>query len=190
MPPRPLVKAKRVKGARGVRAQPAVIEREEVEPHLAEMRQKHPLVNDFQAEVVRLIVHLGWNTPKIAAHMQCDVQRVRYAMEKAHVCAYRQELAMLAVGWDAVLAQHCLSQLLRAKSDYIRLEAAKDLTARAGLSMNRAAQPAVAVQLNFGVNTTLTGSAEPVMGSSAGKDTTDTDGQMGPVKTEPGDKGL
>jgi hypothetical protein len=151
---------------------PATIERSEIEPHLNEMRLKHPLVTDFQAEVVRLIIHNGWNAIQIARHMACDAQRVRYCMEKAHVCAFRSELAMVAVGWDAVLAQHTLSSLLRSKSDYVRLEAAKDLTGRAGLSMNRAQAPAVAVQLNFGVghNPPPLAQAEPrAQGGGAGR---------------------
>jgi hypothetical protein len=129
----------------------AVISREDIEPIFDEVRSKHPAITDFQAEIVRTIVHLGIDAAKIARLLKCDVQRVRYHMEKSHVQAFKQELAMQAVGWDAVLAQQTLRGLLHARSDYIRLEAAKDMLSRAGLSMERSSTPAVAVQLNFGI---------------------------------------
>ena len=136
----------------------AVIPRDTLEPAIDEIRHKHPHVTDFQAEVVRLFLHKGWSPATIAKYLKCEQQRIRYHMEKEHVAAYRQELAMRAMGWDAVLAQQTLVSLLTAKSRYIRLEAARDIASRAGLSLDRAAAPAVAVQLNFGVQMPTVGS--------------------------------
>ena len=178
---RKAVRVARANGGQREREEFAIIGRDEIEPHIDEVRARHPLITDFQAEVVRLIVHTGMNANQIAAQLQCDSQKVRYHMDKDHVGAYRQELAIKSLGWDAIFAQRTLVSLLQDKSSYVRLEAAKDIASRAGLSMERASTPAVAVQLNFGVTTPQVALAkvEPVA---------DTQPQMGPATVSPGDE--
>jgi predicted DNA-binding protein YlxM (UPF0122 family) len=128
-----------------------VVPMSEIEAHHDEVRARHPQVSDRQAEIVDLVIHTGWTMVEIAEHLGVDKQVVRYHMRKESVCAYRQELAMQVMGWDAALAQSTLRSLLRSRSDYVRLEAAKDLVSRAGLSQERARQGTVQVHLAFGV---------------------------------------
>jgi len=73
-------------------------------------------------------------------------------LKKQHVIEYRQQLAMMTLGWDATQALATMRDLLNSKSSHVRLEAARDLMDRAGMRQEQVRAPTTAVQINFNVD--------------------------------------
>ena len=59
---------------------------------------------------------------------------------------------MMTLGWDATQAMATMRELLTSKSQYVRLEAARDLMDRAGFRQDAVRTPSTAVQINFNVD--------------------------------------
>ncbi len=99
-----------------------------------------------------MILHNGCN-PKDAADALGRNKAWAYnTLNKQHVIDYRQQLAMMTLGWDATQAMATMRELLGSKSQYVRLEAARDLMDRAGFRNDTGRVPSTAVQINFNVD--------------------------------------
>lgn len=135
-----------------------------------ELRQEHPLVTDEQAHFVHLIVQTGKNPAQLAKLTGKNKAWLYYNMSKAAVCDYRQAVAIRVLGWDSAAALSTMRSLLQSKSDYIKLEAARDLLDRAGLSLEPAAPRGVPISLTFNLGTAaqqLSGTPPVAMAHSA-----------------------
>lgn len=168
---------------------------EQISEAASELRAEHPLVTDEQAHFVHLLVQTGKNPAQISKLTGKSKQWMYYNMSKAAVCDYRQALAMRVLGWDSAAALSTMRSLLTAKSDYIKLEAAKDLLERAGMRQEPAMQRAAPISLTFNLSAMAHGAAgnqasfsERSEGAAAAEPAKAVDvkvEQMGPVEAFP-----
>ena len=130
----------------------------------SELRADHPLVTDEQAAFVHLLVQTGKSVPQLVKLTGKNKNWAYYNMSKAHVCDYRQAVALRVLGWDSAAALATMRSLLTAKSSYIRLEAARDLLDRAGVKLEPAKPKGSVVTMNFNldVNMAQPRGSEPV----------------------------
>ena len=129
-----------------------VVPMDDIEKHSPTLRTQHDKVTDAQADLVHMILHNGCN-PKDAADALGRNKAWAYnTLNKQHVIDYRQQLAMMTLGWDATQAMATMRELLGSKSQYVRLEAARDLMDRAGFRNDTGRVPSTAVQINFNVD--------------------------------------
>jgi len=129
-----------------------VVPMDDIEKHSPTLRTQHEKVTDAQADLVHMILHNGCN-PKDAAEALGRNKAWAYnTLNKQHVIDYRQQLAMMTLGWDATQAMATMRELLGSKSQYVRLEAARDLMDRAGFRNDTGRVPSTAVQINFNVD--------------------------------------
>jgi hypothetical protein len=151
---------------------------EQIAEAASELRADHPQVTDEQAHFVHLLVQTGKNPAQISKLTGKSKQWMYYNMSKAAVCDYRQALAMRVLGWDSAAALATMRNLLTAKSDYIKLEAAKDLLERAGMRAEPARQAAQPISLTFNLSSLAPSTQqEPV--------TIEGQAEMGPVEGLP-----
>lgn len=129
-----------------------VVPMEDIEKHAPEVRTAQPQVTDAQAELVHVILHDGCNPTEAAERLGRNKAWAYNTLRKQHVIEYRQQLAMLTLGWDATQAMATMRELLTSKSQYVRLEAARDLMDRAGFRQDTVRAPSTAVQINFNVD--------------------------------------
>ena len=129
-----------------------VVPMEDIEKHAPEVRTAQPQVTDAQAELVHVILHDGCNPTEAAERLGRNKAWAYNTLRKQHVIEYRQQLAMLTLGWDATQAMATMRELLTSKSQYVRLEAARDLMDRAGFRQDAVRAPSTAVQINFNVD--------------------------------------
>ena len=109
-------------------------------------------ITDAQAELVHMMLHDGCN-PTEASKRLCRNKAWAYkTIVKQHVIDYRQKLSMMTLGWDATQALATMRELLQAKSNYIRLEASKDLMDRAGLKVEPVRSANSNVSINFNID--------------------------------------
>ena len=129
-----------------------VVPMEDIEKHANEVRTTQPQITDAQAELVHVILHDGCNPTQAAERLGRNKAWAYTTLRKQHVIEYRQQLAMMTLGWDATQAMATMRELLASKSQYVRLEAAKDLMDRAGFRQDVVRTPSTAVQINFNVD--------------------------------------
>ena len=129
-----------------------VVPMEDIEKHAPEVRTAQPQVTDAQAELVHVILHDVANPTEAAERLGRNKAWAYNTLRKQHVIEYRQQLAMLTLGWDATQAMATMRELLTSKSQYVRLEAARDLMDRAGFRQDAVRAPSTAVQINFNVD--------------------------------------
>lgn len=125
---------------------------DDIEKHSPTLRQQCSKVTDAQAELVHMILHNGCNPTEAADAIGRNKAWAYNTLNKQHVIDYRQQLAMMTLGWDATQAMATMRELLGSKSQYVRLEAAKDLMDRAGFRNDAPRTPSTAVQINFNVD--------------------------------------
>ena len=125
---------------------------EDIEKHSPTLRQQHNKVTDAQADLVHMILHNGCNPTEAADAIGRNKAWAYNTLNKQHVIEYRQQLAMMTLGWDATQAMATMRELLGSKSQYVRLEAARDLMDRAGFRNDAPRTPSTAVQINFNVD--------------------------------------
>ena len=118
----------------------------------SELRADHPLVSDQQAQFVHLLIQTGLSIPRICASSSFTENWAYYHMSKAHVCDYRQAVSIRTLGWASASALSTMRQLLDSPSQYIRLEASRDLMDRAGMRMEpeKASKSTVVMNFNLG----------------------------------------
>jgi len=129
-----------------------VVPMEDIEKHSPTLRQQHNKVTDAQADLVHMILHNGCNPKEAADAIGRNKAWAYNTLNKQHVIEYRQQLAMTTLGWDATQAMATMRELLGSKSQYVRLEAARDLMDRAGFRNDAPRTPSTAVQINFNVD--------------------------------------
>ena len=129
-----------------------VVPMEDIEKHAPEVRTAQPQITDAQAELVHVILHDGCNPTEAAERLGRNKAWAYNTLRKQHVIEYRQQLAMMTLGWDATQAMATMRELLTSKSQYVRLEAARDLMDRAGFRQDAVRAPSTAVQINFNVD--------------------------------------
>lgn len=120
-----------------------------------ELRADHPKVTDEQAAFVHLLIQTGQSIPNLCAASGATENWAYYHMAKSHVADYRQAVAIRTLGWDSAAALATMRSLLHAKSDYIRLEAARDLLDRGGLSLEPVRSTGSPVVMNFNLAPTV-----------------------------------
>lgn len=125
---------------------------EDIEKHSPTLRTSHSKVTDAQADLVHMILHDGCNPTEAASKLGRNKAWAYNSLNKQHVIEYRQELAMMTLGWDATQAMATMRDLLQSNSQHVRLEAARDLMDRAGLRNDAPRGPSTAVQINFNVD--------------------------------------
>lgn len=129
-----------------------VVPMDDIEKHSPTLRQQYSKVTDAQAELVHMILHNGCNPTEAADAIGRNKAWAYNTLNKQHVIEYRQRLAMMTLGWDATQAMATMRELLGSKSQYVRLEAARDLMDRAGFRNDAPRTPSTAVQINFNVD--------------------------------------
>ena len=127
----------------------AIVPMEDIDSSANELRVVHEKVTDAQAELVHMMLHDGCNPTEAAQRLGRNKAWAYNSLNKQHVIEYRQSMGLQTLGWDATQAMATMRELLRDKSSYVRLEAAKDLLDRAGVSMDAPKVPSAAVQVNF-----------------------------------------
>ena len=129
-----------------------VVPMDDIEKHSPTLRQQYSKVTNAQAELVHMILHNGCNPTEAADAIGRNKAWAYNTLNKQHVIEYRQQLAMMTLGWDATQAMATMRELLGSKSQYVRLEAARDLMDRAGFRNDAPRTPSTAVQINFNVD--------------------------------------
>ena len=108
------------------------------------------------SEIIKVAMQIMSDLPDSEDTLLVESQRLALAQtvraRKQHVIEYRQQLAMMTLGWDATQAMATMRELLTSKSQYVRLEAARDLMDRAGFRQDTVRTPSTAVQINFNVD--------------------------------------
>ena len=127
----------------------ALVPMDDINDAASELRVAHEKVTDAQAELVHMMLHDGCNPTEAAKRLGRNKAWAYNSLNKQHVVEYRQALGLQTLGWDATQAMATMRELLRDKSSYVRLEAAKDLLDRAGMTMDAPKVPSTAVQVNF-----------------------------------------
>ena len=125
---------------------------EDIEKHAPAAQVGNEKLTESQAELVHAILHNGCNPSEAAQQLGRNKAWAYNTLKKQHVIEYRQQLAMMTLGWDATQAMATMRELLGSKSQYVRLEAAKDLMDRAGFRQDVVRTPSTAVQINFNVD--------------------------------------
>jgi len=125
---------------------------EDIEKHAPTAQAGNEKLTDTQAELVHMILHNGCNPSEAAKTLGRNKSWAYNTLKKQHVIEYRQQLAMMTLGWDATQAMATMRELLNSKSQYVRLEAARDLMDRAGFRQDAVRTPSTAVQINFNVD--------------------------------------
>ena len=129
-----------------------VVPMEDIEKHAPEVRTAQPQVTDAQAELVHVILHDGCNPTEASKRLGRNKAWAYKTIVKQHVIDYRQKLSMMTLGWDATQALATMRELLQAPSNYIRLEASKDLMDRAGLKVEPVRSANSNVSINFNID--------------------------------------
>ncbi len=125
---------------------------DDIDKHAPTARANNEEVTDAQAELVHMILHNGCNPTTAAERLGRNKSWAYNTLNKQHVIDYRQQLAMMTLGWDATQAMATMRELLGSNSQYVRLEAARDLMDRAGFRNDAPKTPSTAVQINFNVD--------------------------------------
>jgi len=125
---------------------------EDIEKHAPIAQAGNSKLTEPQAELVHMILHNGCNPTEAAKQLGRNKAWAYNTLKKQHVIEYRQQLAMMTLGWDATQAMATMRELLDSKSQYVRLEAARDLMDRAGFRQDVQRTPSTAVQINFNVD--------------------------------------
>ena len=100
------------------------------------LRADHPQVTDEQARFVHLLIQTGKPIKQLCKLSGTSENWAYYHMSKSHVADYRQAVSIRTLGWASSAALSTMSRLLTAKSDYIKLEAARDLLDRGGMTLD------------------------------------------------------
>jgi hypothetical protein len=129
-----------------------VVPMDDINKHSPTVRATQPNMTDAQADLVHMILHDGCNPTQAAEKLGRNKAWAYTTLKKQHVIEYRQQLAMMTLGWDATQAMATMRELLESKSQHVRLEAAKDLMDRAGFRNDAPRVGNTAVQINFNVD--------------------------------------
>jgi len=125
---------------------------DDIEKHAPIVKANNEKITEAQQELVHVILHDGCNPTEASKRLGRNKAWAFNTLRKQHVIEYRQQLAMMTLGWDATQAMATMRELLDSKSQYVRLEAARDLMDRAGFRQDAVRTPSTAVQINFNVD--------------------------------------
>jgi hypothetical protein len=125
---------------------------DDIEKHAPMAKAVNQQITETQQELVHAILHNGCNPAEAAETLGRNKSWAYNTLKKQHVIEYRQQLAMMTLGWDATQAMATMRELLNSKSQHVRLEAARDLMDRAGFRQDAVRAPSTAVQINFNVD--------------------------------------
>jgi len=126
----------------------SVVPMDEIENTAKTLKSTNP-ITEAQADLVHAMLHDGCNPTEASKRLGRNKAWAYKTLNKQHVIEYRQQLAMMTLGWDATQAMATMRELLSAKSSYIRLEASKDLMDRAGLRVDAPKVAGNTVSINF-----------------------------------------
>jgi hypothetical protein len=111
----------------------AIIPIDEIDKKSLGLREQHPRITNRQHELVATLLHDGCTITSAAETMDANRTWACKTLNKQHVIEYMHQLAKNTIGAHSLKAIATMDKLLSAKSDHVRLEAAKDLMDRAGL---------------------------------------------------------
>ena len=126
----------------------SVVPMDEIVKTAQTLKSTNP-ITEAQADLVHAMLHDGCNPTEASKRLGRNKAWAYKTLNKQHVIEYRQQLAMMTLGWDATQAMATMRDLLSAKSSYIRLEASKDLMDRAGLRVDAPKVSGNTVSINF-----------------------------------------
>lgn len=130
----------------------SIVPMDEIESNAKTLRQVSPEITQAQADLVHHMLHDGCNPTEGAKRLGRNKAWAYKTLNKPHVIEYRQQLAMMTLGWDSTQALATMRELLTSKSAHVRLEASRDLMDRAGLRVDAPKTTNTAVQINFNVD--------------------------------------
>tara|TARA_B100001093_G_scaffold407759_1_gene396441 strand:+ start:1852 stop:2286 length:435 start_codon:yes stop_codon:yes gene_type:complete len=125
---------------------------DDIEKHAPIVKANNEKITEAQQELVHVILHDGCNPTEASKRLGRNKAWAFNTLRKQHVIEYRQQLAMMTLGWDATQAMATMRELLNSNSQYVRLEAARDLMDRAGFRQDVKTTTNTAVQINFNVD--------------------------------------
>ena len=105
---------------------------EDIEKHAPAAQVGNEKLTESQAELVHAILHNGCNASEAAQQLGRSKAWAYNTLKKQHVIEYRQQLAMMTLGWDATQAMATMRELLGSKSPIRQVGSCKDLMDRAG----------------------------------------------------------
>ena len=126
-----------------------VIPIDEINEAALTIREKHKRVTDRQSELVAMLLHDGCTITEAASRIDGDRTWACKVLNMQHVLDYMHELALSVIGAHSLTAVATMGKLLAAKSDHVKLEAAKDLMDRAGLGINPESDRAPPLTINI-----------------------------------------
>jgi hypothetical protein len=129
----------------------SVVPMKDIQTNSQSLLPQHSTVTEGQAELVHAMLHDGCNPTEGAKRLGRNKAWAYKTLNKPHVIEYRQQLAMMCLGWDATQALATMRELLNSKSAHVRLEASRDLMDRAGLRVDAPKTSNTAVEINFNV---------------------------------------
>ena len=130
----------------------SVVPMKDIQTNSQSLLPQHSTVTEAQAELVHAMLHDGCNPTEGAKRLGRNKAWAYKTLNKPHVIEYRQQLAMMTLGWDSTQALATMRELLTSKSAHVRLEASRDLMDRAGLRVDAPKTTNTAVQINFNVD--------------------------------------
>tara|TARA_B100000945_G_scaffold113795_1_gene90149 strand:- start:4945 stop:5373 length:429 start_codon:yes stop_codon:yes gene_type:complete len=129
----------------------SVVPMKDIQTNSQSLLPQHSTVTEAQAELVHAMLHDGCNPTEGAKRLGRNKAWAYKTLNKPHVIEYRQQLAMMTLGWDSTQALATMRELLNSKSAHVRLEASRDLMDRAGLRVDAPKTSNTAVEINFNV---------------------------------------
>ena len=130
----------------------SVVPMGDIQTNSQSLLPQHNKVTEAQADLVHAMLHDGCNPTEGAKRLGRNKAWAYITINKPHVIEYRQQLAMMCLGWDATQALATMRDLLNSKSSHVRLEASRDLMDRAGLRVDAPKSVNTAVNINFNVD--------------------------------------
>ena len=109
----------------------------------------HPKVTERQRQLVETLLHEGLSITAAAERIGANRSWASTTLSKQHVKDYAVELAGTVMGSHALRALATMGDLLTAKSQFVRLEAARDLMDRAGMRAPDTSGPVRKVTVSF-----------------------------------------
>ncbi len=92
---------------------------EDIEKHAPVVKASNEKITETQQELVHVILHDGCSPTEAAKRLGRNKAWAYNTLKKQHVIEYRQQLAMMTLGWDATQAMATMRELLNSKSQYV-----------------------------------------------------------------------
>ena len=92
-----------------------IVPMSDIEKHAPIAKASNEKITEAQQELVHVILHDGCNPTEAAKRLGRNKAWAFNTLRKQHVIEYRQQLAMMTLGWDATQAMATMRELLTSK---------------------------------------------------------------------------